>query len=339
MPIDKNEINQSSRGGTELMIERLQAIVDPELLAKVQIIPSRVRTLDQDKPKILWCHDLPDDPESNHLAHGGWRIFHKIVFVSWWQRDQYIARYQIPYSKCVVIRNAIEPIAVDPRVKFSAESPPPSEDNPVRIIYHTTPHRGLDLAVPVIEQAVRDGANIHFDVFSSFKIYGWEDRDEPFKHLFDKITAHPNMTYHGFQPNEVVRDALVKADIMLFPSIWPETSCLALIEALSAGCLAIHSDFGALPETSLGTTFMYPYDEDPSTHASSAYSLLRAILPAFGNREQLAPRTTLQKAIVDATYSLELRKMEWNNLLAHVAQMDPAKPTVGGEQMFQYNVY
>ena len=114
---------------------------------------------------------------------------------------------------------------------------------------------------------------------------------------------------------------------------------LALIEALSAGCLAIHSDLAALPETSLGTTFMYPYHEDPSMHASAAYSVVKAVLPAFATNSQLAQRAVLQKAVIDATYALEIRKAEWNNLLAHVVSLDPKVPTEGEQQMFRYNVF
>jgi len=99
MPIDRNEININSKGGTELMLERLEKLLPPESIEDFQIIPSRVRNLDETKYRIYWCHDLPDDPESQHLAKEGWKKFHKLVFVSYWQRDQYIARFGIPYSK------------------------------------------------------------------------------------------------------------------------------------------------------------------------------------------------------------------------------------------------
>ena len=59
----------------------------------------------------------------------------------------------------------------------------------IRIIYHTTPHRGLNIAVAAIKALWDNGYKdkIHFDVYSSFEAYGWPQRDEPFKDIFEEI--------------------------------------------------------------------------------------------------------------------------------------------------------
>ena len=93
--MEVNELSKNAKGGTELMMERLHASVDKELLDQCQIIPSRVRDLDESKIRILWQHDLPGDPESEHLKNGGHSRFHKIVFVSNWQMQAYINHYNI----------------------------------------------------------------------------------------------------------------------------------------------------------------------------------------------------------------------------------------------------
>ena len=69
----RNEVNQTSMGGTELMMEKLISELGEDVLKTFQIIPSRVRELDENKIRVLWCHDLPQDPESHHLKNGGWR--------------------------------------------------------------------------------------------------------------------------------------------------------------------------------------------------------------------------------------------------------------------------
>ncbi len=62
--MERNEVNKDSKGGTELLQERLYGGDIPrELLEKVQIVFSRARDLDPDKKKIYYCHDLPEDPE------------------------------------------------------------------------------------------------------------------------------------------------------------------------------------------------------------------------------------------------------------------------------------
>lgn len=301
--MEVNELSKNAKGGTELMLERVHSKMDPNLLKEVQIIPSRVRELKEDKIRILWQHDLPGDPESQHLANRGWEKFHKIVFVSNWQMQQYIAQYDIPWSHCVVMQNAIDPIEKHDK-----------EYDKIRIIYHTTPHRGLKILVPVFENLCKKYDNLELDVYSSFKIYGWEERDEPFKELFDKCEEHPNINYHGSVSNEEVREALKKAHIFAYPSIWPETSCLALIEAMSAGLLCIHSNYAALYETASNWTHMYQYKQDLADHANLFHSLM---IDSIENIQDplLIQKLKHQKAYVDGFYSINNRVIQWNALV------------------------
>ena len=81
----------------------------------------------------------------------------------------------IPYFKSIVLNNAIDPI-----------EPLEKPDDKIRLIYHPTPHRGLELLVPVFEALCNEHNDIELDVYSSFKIYGWEQRDDQYKQLFDR---------------------------------------------------------------------------------------------------------------------------------------------------------
>jgi len=96
--MEKNELNKEAKGGTELMQERLHQRLDPEILNKFQIIPTRVRDIDPDRKTILWLHDLHGDPEVQHLKNGGWEKFDKLVFVSHWQQQMFNAYLGVPYS-------------------------------------------------------------------------------------------------------------------------------------------------------------------------------------------------------------------------------------------------
>ena len=96
------------------MQERLHSTLPSDLLDKFQIIPSRVRDIDPDKIPILWLHDLPNDPESQHLNDPELRKrFKKIVAVSDWQMQLYNVVLGLPYSESTVIKNGIEPIDIE----------------------------------------------------------------------------------------------------------------------------------------------------------------------------------------------------------------------------------
>lgn len=308
--IIESELSKNSNGGTEMMRTRLINNVDKELLANYAIHLSRPRDMYDDVKNIFWCHDLMEDPENNILLDGGWKKFDHFVFVSAWQRDQYILRFGIPYSKCSIIPNAVEK-------RYDAEE---KNTETIRFIYHTTPHRGLELVYPIFDALSLDYDNIHLDVYSSFAIYGWANRDEPYNELFKKIHEHPKMTYHGSVPNEEIIAALEKSHIFLYPNIWKETSCIALIEAIRSGLICIHPNYGALPETAANATIMYDYHEDPATHANIAYGIARGVLehqqndPGFINRFTRSDRFGLARNDIVSFANL------WSKLLRELSE-------------------
>ena len=279
----ESELSANSKGGTEMMRQRLLDNVNSELLDGFAIHLSRPRDIPTDVKNIFYCHDLVGDPENKILENKGWEKFDHFVFVSNWQRDQYIMVFGIPYSMCSVIPNAVE-------TRYDSEEKEKSKT--IRFIYHTTPHRGLELVYPIIDALSKEYPNIHLDVYSSFAIYGWAQRDDPYVELFTKIHEHPNMTYHGSVENEDVIQALKKAHIFLYPNIWQETSCIALIEAIKSGLLCIHPNYGALPETAANATVMYDYNEDPATHANLAYAITKGVLEQIKNDPNFLNRFT-----------------------------------------------
>lgn len=301
----ETELSKNSKGGTEQMRARLVENAEAGLLEKVAIHFSRPREIPTDVPNILYCHDLAEDPENNILKDGGWEKFDHFVFVSAWQRDQYQIRYGIPFSKCSVIPNAVEK-------KYEAEE---KNTETIRFIYHTTPHRGLELLYPVFDELSKEYDNIHLDVYSSFAIYGWPQRDDPYVDLFTKIHEHPQMTYHGSVPNEQVLEALDKAHIFLYPNIWRETSCIAMIEAIKSGVICIHPNLGALPETASNATIMYDFTENNQDHANLAYSITKSLLEHQKNDPQFINRFTRSDRFGLAPNDINTYRQYWNKLL------------------------
>ena len=303
----KQDMAKDAMGGTELMKYALADKIDPELLEQFNIIPTRVLgDLPTDKKNILWIHDTHTDPEVQHLKDGGWEKFDSLVFVSHQQQQMFNAYLGVPYSAGVVLQNAIEPLEM--HVK-------PDAKECVNIIYHTTPHRGLELLIPImvhIKEAMPD-INWHLDVYSSFGVYGsnWEQRNKPYEQLFKDIADHPNMTYHGYVSNEEVKKALHKAHIYALPSIWPETSCISMIEAMSARCMIVHSSLAALPETAANWTLMYDFTEDHNDHARRHALTLMDAMQIAQIDENMQERLDMQKAYTDGFYSWKVRVQQW----------------------------
>lgn len=318
-----DEVSANAMGGTELMGQRLENSLDPDFLSQFQIIRSRVRDLDESKIRVLWLHDLPDDPESQHLANGGWKKFHKIVFVSNWQMQAYIAKYNIPWSHCVVMHNAITPIP-------EHEKP---NDGIIRLAYWSTPHRGLNILVPVFDKLCEKYDNIELNVYSSFKLYGWPERDEAFKPLYEMCENHPKINYHGTVSNEVLREELTRNHIFAYPSTWVETSCLCLMEAMSAGMLCVHSNLGALYETAANWTSMYQFSENVNSHAGQFYTVLDTCIEMIGD-PHVESQLASQKGYANVFYNWNHRAMQWKVLLESLLDLPREIPK--SEPVFSY---
>ena len=301
----ETELSKNSNGGTEMMRKRLIDNVNKELLQYYAIHLSRPREIYSDVKNILWCHDLAEDPENKILINEGWKKFSHFVFVSAWQRDQYITLYGIPYSMCSVIHNAVE----------KRYEPIAKNMDTIRFIYHTTPHRGLELLYPIFDALSRKHTNIHLDVYSSFAAYGWPQRDDPYASLFTQIHEHPNMTYHGFVDNATILEALDKSHIFLYPNIWKETSCIALIEAIKSQLICIHPNYGALTETAGNATVMYDYSEDVTAHANIAYSIANSILEHQKVDDNFFGRFTTSDRFSLAKNDINTFSTMWSKLL------------------------
>lgn len=302
----RDDMTSKAMGGTELLAHRLVDNVPKKYLRDWQIHISRLSEIDSTKKQLLWVHDLATDPAVAHLQNEGWRKFERIVFVSHWQQEMYNLHLGVPYYKGVVIHNAIEPIE-------EHEKP---NDGKIRLIYTSTPHRGLELLYPVFAKIAETYDDIELDVYSSFNLYGWKSRDLEYKPLFDKLESHPQINYHGSVSNDKVREALKKANIFVLPSIWQETSCLALIEAMSANLTCVHSSLAALSETSMMQTMMYTFSDDVNHHASVLYANLASSIALYKQQNSdLAMLNNYAKALADAKYNTDRFSSQWQGLL------------------------
>lgn len=329
MAFDENEISTKSQGGTEMMKRGLQSRLPAGLADDFQIICSRVRDLDDSKIRVYWLHDLPEDPETNHLKDQWSRSrFHKLVFCGNWQYQRYIQALGVPYDHhSTVIETAIDPIEYQQKSK-----------NEIRLIYTSTPQRGLNILVPVFEKLAEKYDNIYLDVFSSFKIYGWDDADKQFEPLYDRCRNHPRINYRGFATNEVVREHLQKAHIFAYPSTWNECNSRSLIEAMSAGCLCVHPNKAGLSDTAGGLTFMYQGSDNINAHAQGFYHALENAINAV-HGDELQNYLMFVKSYADSRFNWRKITQQWTDLLKALSFQHPdiASRKVISGPVFSYN--
>lgn len=327
--------NSAPMGGTELILNHLKTAL-PELTDKVQIMCSRPEQyVFEDKPKVLWLQDLPQDPASACLRDASYRSqFNKIVFVSHWQQQMYNAYLGIPFSEGIVIKNAVPFISNEPKKLYvpcgndeqqcDAACKATHVKDKLRFVYTSTPHRGLVILAAAAEALAKQRQDFQLDIYSSLNIYGLHEADKQFSGLYDTLKENPCVNYHGSQPNAVVRQALQDAHVFVYPSIYMETSCMAIQEAMMSGCLAITTNFGALPETCAEFAWMFQFTENAEDLCERTFATMNRAIEMYHNPE-VQHVLSLQRWYYQQFYSFEARVETWKHLLSNVIAEGPKR--------------
>lgn len=241
MVLRVNNLNKKlPMGGTEMLYNSLVSKID---ISDVNLILSvcDYRLLSNDKPNLLWLHLSYDQDNVQLLKDEDFvKQLSGIVFVSHWQYEKFRTMFPIHLTKTYVIENWIEPVEKN------------TKPEKIKLIYTSTPWRGLEILIEVLKRMNR--TDIDVEVFSGSSIYGQDFHNqthEQFIPLYNELKKL-GVKHTEYSPNDEVKKALQSAHIMAYPNIFEETSCLSVIEALSAGCRVVTSSLGALPETTKG---------------------------------------------------------------------------------------
>ena len=293
-------------GGTELMYQELMKRLPQELKDKFSIFNYAVDA--QEGKKLIYWNQLSYDQEAVKFLSDPSNVdkIDNFVFVSDWQSEQFRKIYGIPGYKTQIIKNAsldVERRKVGPKEK-------------VKLYYASTPWRGLDVLLHAWELTNTEDCELH--VFSSTKIYGKDfeaNNETNYQELYDKCEELEGVVYRGFVSNEELRKELPDFDILAYPSTFEETSCIAVIEALSAGLRVVTSNLGALPETTEGWARMYPYRENKKLHALHFADILQEEINKIKTGE-LDSHLELQKQVYTPRWSWNQRINEWKSYLS-----------------------
>lgn len=171
------------------------------------------------------------------------------MFVSEYQKIMYVENHGIDPEKVIISRNAMSPPCHIQENDFDNIL----ENKEFTMIYTSTPWRGLDLLVELFPTIKKEHPEIKLKVFSSLKVYQQDNtEDKNFQPLYEKCKNTDGIEYIGSISQTELSKELRKSLLYFYPNTFPETSCIAVIEAMSTGNYIVAPKLGALPETTNG---------------------------------------------------------------------------------------
>ena len=302
-----------SFGGSENQFRLLLKNLPDENFKDINLILNNANhdLIEKDKINVLWMHHFVNQKEAQNLGSKDFvDKLDYVVFNSNWNFEKFVYQFKIPESKSVVIKNAIEKINFEEKPK-----------DKINLIYHTTPWRGLDHLLKIFKNL--NLKNVELNICSSVKIYGKKfDRifGKEFENIFNECKNTKNVNYFGFLENKKVLELLKKIHIFAYPNVWQETSCIAAIESMAAGCEVVTTNLAALYETCapFGTFVNFDSNFD-NLEKKFSKVLLNSIENYWSDENQ--NKLKLQRETINATYSWDVRSIEWKNFFNEVREL------------------
>lgn len=192
-------------------------------------------------PTYLWCHDLCTPGMENQS------VYDKLIVLSRSHSSFAQGMVGVDKSRIWISRNGVNP------ERFISLQ---REKQPGKIIFSSSPDRGLDRCISVMDKVVKELPQAELHCF-----YGFDNMLKMGKHaevakIKALIEARPYVKYHGNISQHQLTKEMASSQVWLYPTDFQETFCITALEAAACGTYPVVRSIGALPET------LAPYQSD-----------------------------------------------------------------------------
>jgi len=279
----------------------------------------QVRPVIPERKIVLWTGHAHDQPAVQSLRDAECvKMWDRVACVSEWQKSMFHQHLGVPLGKIEVARNAIAPAFQ--RLFRDETDIIRAKSHALRLAYTSTPFRGLEILLAGFPAIQKRHPGCRLDVFSSMQVYGRVNQEkDQYEPLYDRCRKTEGIEYRGAVPQPVLSKELAATSILAYPNTFPETSCIAVMEALAAGMLVVTSDLGALPETCNGLARLVPPIKTPNRTAEQfAMDFTKALDLAIRDWKSdhggLIKKRFEQSEAINATCTWDIRAAEWIRL-------------------------
>lgn len=185
---------------------------------------------------VFWAHDLPSGTQPLPAASAYW-------FVSAFQRDLYVHYGVTPKERSHVVPNGVD---LSLFKNGNKQIGPLDRDSDVTLAWTSNPERGLWYAGEVLQRVRKHYPKAELHVWGRNTVYGWDGACE---HNYYPDDMHGVILHQPLPKHELAYALATQANLWVYPTWWPETYCIAAVEAQAAGVPVVASGYAALTET------------------------------------------------------------------------------------------
>ena len=299
----------------------------------------------QSKLLCLWNHDILTDPDSfrEHIGRAD-----KIYCLSDYHKSQYLRQLTDEVTgKCTlqddainVTRNGIDVAAItkalahiqDHSLAGGWRTGYAGKYNDPTFVYCSRPERGLlyllrDIWPQIVDRIPTARLKVAFYDVSA------EQLPEPIRFIhrqcYALLRSTPQVDFMGSLPRSDLFQVIAASWAMLYPSIFPEVSCLSILEAQALGTPVLTSKRGALVESNWTDDHQIfdweKVERGDSAHAADCADWIMGFVNYYWSEGEVAERGVVQTTIYE-TYDWNVIAEEWEgDFLQHFIQRSTTK--------------
>lgn len=198
----------------------------------------------------LWVHDIHAGTDS--LSHEAVSRADAVFALSKWHANFLKQTYPgLRDKKIFITRNGI-----DTSRFYSLESPEKLKQDRPRLIYASSPDRGLSYLLDLLPSIRKEIPAVELHLYYGFNNWISMTRSPEMaqqkmalEELQRKISISFGVYQHGRVGQRELAGAFLRSRVWAYPTWFTETSCITAMEAQAAGCVPVTSDLAALSET------------------------------------------------------------------------------------------
>lgn len=183
---------------------------------------------------LVWSHDL--------ITPGIEKLdYDKLLCLSDPHKNFVQSHIKIPDDKIEIVANGLK------TSRYKGQLNPAKEKGVV--IYSSSPDRGLESAIKVMDEVVKVIPYAQLQCFYGFDNMLKMGRNAEVEQLKGLLATRPWVKFMGNLQQDELKEAFESAEVWLYPTNFFETFCITSLEALAAKVYPVARNFGALPYT------------------------------------------------------------------------------------------